>query len=444
MDYTFEDSLRSIGNLDNLMVWLLVHNSENQALQHSFLLSYRTMLSIDDVIECLSRISDNGRLPGKYCKNFLFTWVNGYYAMDWKKKLIVPRMLEFSRTVMDADDFNLLKNMCVKDIGARRNKHVHSIPNTKTEHKTPRNIIGMLSPSRPRSTSTDLVREWGGVSTHILATQMTVMEQELFCDVQPIEFLKDCWQSPHREVLSPRLFALVKRFNDVSFWVATQVVTCPSVKHQTMVIRKFIKIAYKLYKFHNYNSLMQILSGLHNVSVSRLRSAWAGLPGNALDKFKKIDDFMSANNNFQQYRDTLNDLLQHKTAALPYLVLFMRDITFIEENSERTAEGNMNFLKLLRLGRQLHWFVHFTKTDYGFHMDFQIQKMLMELKFLSESELYQVSCLCEPRQGNTIGHSSQIAARVSEMTGDQVRIAVRSKRATWRKSSKACWGVKAN
>lgn len=45
---------------------------------------------------------------------------------------------------------------------------------------------------------------------------------------------------------------------------------------------------------------------------------------------------------------------------LKYEVLFMRDVTFIEENTDRTAEGNPNFLKLFRLGRQLSWFLQFT------------------------------------------------------------------------------------
>lgn len=45
------------------------------------------------------------------------------------------------------------------------------------------------------------------------------MEQELFCDVQPSEFLKECWQGANREILSPRLSTLVKRFNDVSFYI---------------------------------------------------------------------------------------------------------------------------------------------------------------------------------------------------------------------------------
>ena len=38
-----------------------------------------------------------------------------------------------------------------------------------------------------------------------------------------------------------------------------------------------------------------------------------------MDKFKKMDNFMSANQNFQQYREVMNDLVTTNTPALPYL-----------------------------------------------------------------------------------------------------------------------------
>eukprot|EP00026_Physarum_polycephalum_P005521 Phypoly_transcript_05556.p1 GENE.Phypoly_transcript_05556~~Phypoly_transcript_05556.p1 ORF type:complete len:473 (+),score=56.14 Phypoly_transcript_05556:324-1742(+) len=413
MDHTREESIRRITSLDAMMVWLLLDHSESESLQHLFLLAYRTIFSIDDVIECLARLTEKRLLPTKNVRSFIFLWVNGYFIIDWKHKIILPKMLEYSKSIMDNADYTLLKNMCIKDKSIRRGPQTLSAPSSKTEHRSPKTLLTILSPSRPRSASADGTKEWSSISTSTLATQMTVMEQELFSDIQPGEFLRDAWHSTHREALAPRLSSLVKRFNDVSFWVATQVVMSSSVKHQTMTIRKFIKVAYKLFKFHNYNSLMQILSGLHNASVSRLKPAWAALPGNAQDKFKKMNEFMSADQNFQQYREVMSELSSSRTPALPYLVLFMRDITFIEENPDKTAEGHVNFLKLYRLGRQLHWFVHFSRSDYGFTMDFQIQKVLMDLKFLSDSELYDFSLASEPKNHGRLSPTPSSNGRTS-------------------------------
>jgi len=398
MDCAWEDSIRKITSLDAMMVWLLLDHSETESWKHFFLLAYRTIFSIDDVVECLTRLTEKRIIPPKHARSFVFLWVNGYFNIDWQQKIILPRMLEYSKSIMDDADLTALKNMCIKDRSLRRGGQTLSTPTAKAEHKSPKTFLTILSPSRPRSASADGTKEWSAISTSTLATQMTVMEQELFSAIKPGEFLKDSWHSIERDTRAPQLSALVKRFNDVSFWVATQVVMSSSVKHQTMTIRKFIKVAYKLFRFHNYNSLMQILSGLHNVSVNRLKPAWAALPGNAQDKFKKMNEFMSADQNFQQYREVMNELSHSRTPAIPYLVLYMRDITFIEENPDKTAEGHVNFVKLYRLGRQLHWFVHFARSDYGFTVDYQIQKVLMHLKFLSEVELYDFSLASEPKQ----------------------------------------------
>ncbi len=58
-------------------------------------------------------------------------------------------------------------------------------------------------------------KEWSMLPSGVMAMQMTLIEQELFRDVLPAEFMKESWHSPHREALSPRLAILVKRFNEV-------------------------------------------------------------------------------------------------------------------------------------------------------------------------------------------------------------------------------------
>jgi len=440
MDHQFEDAIRGITSINQLLVWLIGEHRENKNLQHSFLLAYRAFFSIDVIIDSLTALH-NTKLTGNQCKEFLFLWVEHYYLLDWKKNNIVPRMLEFSKSIMSPEDLFMLKNMCIKDMHSRRNHHVHSVNivmNPKTDYRrSPKPFANIW---RPKSASVDATKEWNLIPANTFATQLTVMEQELFCDVQPSEFLKESWQTPHRESLAPRLSALVKRFNEVSYWVATQIVTCPTVKLQTMAIRKFIKVAYKLFKFHNYNSLMQIMSGLHNTSVNRLKSAWAALPGNTTDKFKRMNEFMDSGQNFQQYREIMNECATTKVPALPYLVLFMRDVTFIEENSDKTADGNVNFLKIFRIGGQLNWFQQFTRVDYGFTLDISVQKVLMEMKALTDAELYNYSLLSEPR--TISAHVANIVHKPAHAPEER-DCSPPTKRVTWRPSS-PCWGTGAS
>ena len=54
----------------------------------------------------------------------------------------------------------------------------------------------------------------------------------------------------------------IEWFNTVSQWVATQVVVGTTVKKQASSWKKFIKVARHLLSLNNFNSLMQIMSGL--------------------------------------------------------------------------------------------------------------------------------------------------------------------------------------
>ena len=60
----------------------------------------------------------------------------------------------------------------------------------------------------------------------------------------------------------------------VSNWVASQVVQSKE-GHAAQRISHFIAIAKRLFEINNYNTLMEILSGLNNANISRLRATWA-------------------------------------------------------------------------------------------------------------------------------------------------------------------------
>jgi len=185
----------------------------------------------------------------------------------------------------------------------------------------------------------------------------------------------------------------------MGYWVATQILSAISPKQQSTIIKRFIKIAKALRKVHNYNSMMQIMSGLQNLSVVRLRQAWRGVKPSALETFEELATFMSSEQNFQKYREAI-ERCYCKKPAIPYLVVFMRDLTFAEEISNKTEQGFPNFSKLLRVGKQLLWFKHFAEKGYEYQMDMNVQKILQELKVLNEEELYQLSLICEPRGAN--------------------------------------------
>jgi hypothetical protein len=131
-------------------------------------------------------------------------------------------------------------------------------------------------------------------------------EFEMYCCVEPREFLGQAWQKEQKAELAPNLTQLIERFNKIGYWVATEILTKHDLKTRVKYIRKFIKIAFKCYECNNFNAIMQILSGLNNSSVKRLRDTWEALGERATRKMEELETLMEPQSNFKNYRAVLH------------------------------------------------------------------------------------------------------------------------------------------
>jgi hypothetical protein len=120
-----------------------------------------------------------------------------------------------------------------------------------------------------------------------VAEHLTKIEWELFTALEPKEFFGQAWQKSTKNTAAPNLTTINERFNQVSQWVASEIVTAASPKRQKETIEKFIKIADKLFKLRNFNSLVAITSGLNSASIQRLKSLWDSLSSHTRATFEK-------------------------------------------------------------------------------------------------------------------------------------------------------------
>jgi len=69
-----------------------------------------------------------------------------------------------------------------------------------------------------------------------------MIDWNIFSRVKPNEFLFKAWQRHDRHTVAPNLTAFAERFDKVSFWVATTIVTATSTKKQVAAIEKFVEV----------------------------------------------------------------------------------------------------------------------------------------------------------------------------------------------------------
>ncbi|XP_014749640.1 PREDICTED: rap guanine nucleotide exchange factor 3-like, partial [Sturnus vulgaris] len=85
---------------------------------------------------------------------------------------------------------------------------------------------------------------------------------------------------PHKshEVATANLARVLRRFNELQFWVATELCLCPELGRRARLLRKFIKLAAHLKEQKNLNSFFAVMFGVSNTAVTRLAKTWEMLP----------------------------------------------------------------------------------------------------------------------------------------------------------------------
>lgn len=106
-----------------------------------------------------------------------------------------------------------------------------------------------------------------------VARQLTIIEHSLFRALRPEEFLDLSFSKKDKELRAPNVAALIRRFNLVSTWVATEIVK-RDAKERVTLIKNFIRIADELKNLGNFNGLLEVLAGLQNKAIYRLKKSW--------------------------------------------------------------------------------------------------------------------------------------------------------------------------
>mmetsp|Transcript_15438 Transcript_15438/g.19649 ORF Transcript_15438/g.19649 Transcript_15438/m.19649 type:complete len:399 (-) Transcript_15438:453-1649(-) len=103
-----------------------------------------------------------------------------------------------------------------------------------------------------------------------LAKQLTMLESNMMSQVSVTDFVGRDWSKRAKQDSSP-LKALSDHFNRVSLWTSTAIVLCHGERKQARMYSKFVRLAKKLFHHRNYSSCCQVLVGLEDASVTRLK-----------------------------------------------------------------------------------------------------------------------------------------------------------------------------
>uniref|UniRef100_A0A8D0XTH5 Rap guanine nucleotide exchange factor 4 n=1 Tax=Sus scrofa TaxID=9823 RepID=A0A8D0XTH5_PIG len=181
------------------------------------------------------------------------------------------------------------------------------------------------------------------MSSKDLAYQMTIYDWELFNCVHELELIYHTFGRHHFKKTTANLDLFLRRFNEIQFWVVTEICLCSQPSKRVQLLKKFIKIAAHCKEYKNLNSFFAIVMGLSNVAVSRLALTWEKLPSKFKKFYAEFESLMDPSRNHRAYRLTVAKL---DPPLIPFMPLLIKDMTFTHEGNKTFIDSLVNFEKM--------------------------------------------------------------------------------------------------
>jgi len=231
-----------------------------------------------------------------------------------------------------------------------------------------------------------------------IADQITIMEFDIYSRINRAELISQKWSKEKYQILARNVITLVQRSDRLSHFVASSILFQKRLKDRTKMLTRIICVAQNLAELRNYNGLMGVLMGLTLSSVSRLKHTWSKLSQKYDLLYKSLSMFQDPSNSFKNYRDGLKVA---GNTCVPYLCMYLSDLTFMEEGNPDFIDVDdnklINFPKHYLVHRTIKQVQQYQASKYDLEVKQPLYTYLYHMPGLEEKELYSLSLEREPR-----------------------------------------------
>ncbi|KAJ6231325.1 ras guanine nucleotide exchange factor a [Anaeramoeba flamelloides] len=382
----------------NKLVEKLTNNQTEVRFRDAFIMTYQSFMKPEYL---LSKLKERYNVPPKKRDQTERDWVI-------KRDMIQVRVISALNSWIksgwaDIDDkllfklIDFIKTTILPDKKAAGEKLIKLINNMKASRETSGMLIfkdqpQAIVPKNLFSSSFTLL----DVHKEEMARQITLMNSDMFRKIKPSELVTEAWQKKGLRSKATNVLKLINKFNEYGSYIATQIVHQESLKDRVKMYSRFLKIGKFLLEMNNYDYLMATVAGYTNSAVKRLKLTIAEVPKNVSKYLVEFKNLFTHAQGYKEYRDHLD---KTEPPVVPYLGVFLTDITFISSGSPNKIDGLINFSKRKLLYNVVSKIQEYQRVPYKFQYVHQIQVLLRKpLKGQSEKELYQISLKREPRK----------------------------------------------
>lgn len=185
-----------------------------------------------------------------------------------------------------------------------------------------------------------------------IAKQLTLIESKMFNSIQVNELLNQNFTTKKLHLnLSPNIQKSILFTNLLSDYVIESILK-PSLqmKQRIHAFKCWLKIAISCLYLRNFNSLASIMTSLQSFLITRIPKIWSGVSDKYKELFQYLASIIHPNKNYITYRNRLKDFLSTNLQdnldipTVPYLSLFLQDLTFIVDGNPNYRTNTKSFL----------------------------------------------------------------------------------------------------
>jgi len=250
-----------------------------------------------------------------------------------------------------------------------------------------------IIPSRLKADTFDFI----DIDPLEITRQLCIVEFSLYKKVLPKELLNQKWNKSNKEIAAPNVLAVIRRFNKTSFWVSTCIVKTPGLKTRIALVERFIDISQNCTNLNNFSGAFAIIAGLETSAIFRMKKTWDGVSVEKKQTFENLKLILSSNKSYKDYRNRLRSSVG---ACIPYLGVYLSDLTFIDEGNQDIIKSTnlVNFDKRIMVSKVIVDIQQFQQLSYTLKPVPLLQSFLTNLESLTEQEIYKLSLEQEPRE----------------------------------------------
>jgi son of sevenless len=415
-----------VASIKKIIEELTSHNRFDSNLLQQFMLTFRSFTNIKEIFELLEErfnfpppeecITNEDFLEFKkiYLDSIRLRivqmvkyWLENFYRLDFNEKEAMDHlfnfleMMEKSKGESFAKKLKMTVNLQKKELYLEEMKKT-DINNTSEVQKLT-NTPKILLPRRKtillkKKDFLEKILNWPPLE---ISRQISLIEFEMFEKIEPKECLNQSWNKgisyifinqENRKTKAPNISSLITWFNNLSKWVGTTIVKLTDENERVNAIKIFISIANSLKEINNFNGLFSIISGLSLAPIFRLKKTWEKLDKESKQTHQDLIQFTSNEKSFK----TLRNYVRVQTPPLlPYIGLYLTDLTFIEDGNPKYIDGLINFEKCRLFSNMIRNLQLYQNLRFNFEKCTDLYQLLKDIKSLEDDEMYEESLKIE-------------------------------------------------